>query len=393
MKWWTGLLCAGALVGCVGPDPELEEIPFAPASETAAPVPSEFGPFQVGVRTEVWVDETRLNPAEDGPRTLTVEIWYPATAAVKDDPRVTYLLWDELPESQQDRIAPEVLGEMPTEAVRDAAVQPDRGPFPLVVFSHGKGGIRMQSTFHTVLLASHGYVVISADHQGDTVPDILEEGEVVISTTLDSIFDRPLDVSFMIDVMEELEPDHFLYGLADLERIGVVGHSMGALTAFRTAGGDARVDAIVGHTPVGITPVNLGLEVKLEDFEIPTAIQAAGLDETLDPTLHADSLWPYMPNPKEYLMLPTAGHFTYSDLCILDVLALDEALDIDVAKVLDDGCGEENIAPDDAFPLINQFTVGFFNVHLRGSTATYDQMNQRAADDIAPGLANYKYER
>src|SRR5262249_27794141 len=60
----------------------------------------------------------------------------------------------------------------PQDAVRDAA--PRAGRFPLVAFSHGYGGHRRQSTFLCTHLASHGYVVVSADHAGNTVLDALQ---------------------------------------------------------------------------------------------------------------------------------------------------------------------------------------------------------------------------
>src|SRR5262245_4059584 len=45
------------------------------------------------------------------------------------------------------------------------------GPHPLVLFSHTSRGHRRQSTFLTSHLASHGYVVGSVDHVGNTATD------------------------------------------------------------------------------------------------------------------------------------------------------------------------------------------------------------------------------
>ena len=47
------------------------------------------------------------------------------------------------------------------------------GTFPLVVFSHGYGGERRQSTFFCTHLASHGYVIAAMDHVGNTTVELL----------------------------------------------------------------------------------------------------------------------------------------------------------------------------------------------------------------------------
>ena len=45
-----------------------------------------------------------------------------------------------------------------------------QGRFPLVVFSHGYGGLRTQSSFLTAHLASWGFVVAAPDHLTVTSP-------------------------------------------------------------------------------------------------------------------------------------------------------------------------------------------------------------------------------
>jgi predicted dienelactone hydrolase len=82
---------------------------------------------------------------------LTVEAYYPSTVeAVAGVPRDIVHVFDiEL---------------FPTPAYRDVARAP--GSFPLVVYSHGSGGIRFENLALAVHLASHGYIVVAADHPG-----------------------------------------------------------------------------------------------------------------------------------------------------------------------------------------------------------------------------------
>src|SRR5688500_14694316 len=88
-------------------EPALQPLPFEPASETAAPDPSTFGPFPVGVRTMTFVDDSRLKPlSEDEPRTLITEIWYPADESARGAPGTDYVLYDALPDDVKAKLAP-----------------------------------------------------------------------------------------------------------------------------------------------------------------------------------------------------------------------------------------------------------------------------------------------
>lgn len=372
-----------ASAACADPPPAREPLPFPAAGPDAAPDPSKPGPYPVGVRTMTFVDDERTTPGKDGPRTLVVEVWYPAAESARGAPGTSYVLYDQLPPDLQEGLAPEDLGTVETDAVRDAPARAGE-VFPVVVFSHGKGGVRQQSTFYTVPLASHGYVVVAPDHEGDTVVDLLRSRDLALDDTVTHGQLRPRDVSFLLTSLEELPDDEPLKPILDLRRVGATGHSFGAFTSFRAAGGDDRIDAIVAHTPVGYTPTQLELETRIEDFGIPYLIAAGGLDRTLPADVHADSLWAHMTPPRFYLTLSRAGHFTFSDLCVLDVAAIDAALDIDASNVLEDGCGPENTPAPRAQAAIDHYSIGLFNAYLRASTGTLDLLTQEAGEPHAP---------
>jgi hypothetical protein len=199
-----------------------------------------FGPYPVGVRTLELADPSRPDPAAvcmkplclPTSRPLTTEVYYPSTTeAVAGVPRdVINLLGVPL---------------FPSPSYRDVARAP--GAFPLIVYSHGGGGIRFENALKMDHLASHGFVVVSADHPGS---DLVSPGG-----DPDSFENRPLDVRFLIDRFLALnaEVGHFLEGAIDPDRIGGTGWSFGgyAVTAlatgpfFRGTFTDPRMKAIL----------------------------------------------------------------------------------------------------------------------------------------------------
>jgi dienelactone hydrolase len=164
--------------------------------------------------------------------------------------------------------------------------------FPLVVFSHGSGGVRFQSWFLLQALASHGYVVVAPDHAGNTSLDLLmgtsEPFPVVASN-------RPRDVSFAIDRMlaRSSEPTDLLAGAVDGSRIAVAGHSFGGFTALAVAGGygglapDERVDAII---PIAAASDALS-DAELAAVDVPTLLLAGVSDETVSLDAAAERPW------------------------------------------------------------------------------------------------------
>jgi predicted dienelactone hydrolase len=349
-------------------------LPFSPAGPNAAPDPSALGPYAVGVRTLTLPDPRRTTTStatgERTARTVVTEIWYPAADEARGKPGRVYHVDDLLPPDLRSMFdgAPKI--ELMTNAVLDAPPRREGETFPLVLFSHGNGGVRMQSTFFTTFLASHGYVVVAPDHEGDTLADFLRRGGLHASDVIGVYDDRTDDLRFLIDRFTNLPKDDPLIGLVDASQIGTSGHSFGALTAVRTSGIDARVKACVAQAPPGYTLAWIGVDRMLDALGIPILLQSGGLDRTLPPDEHAATLWKEMGAPSWWLTLKTAGHFTFSDLCTLDLGAIQRASDIGIGEVLEDGCGPMNLAPPVAFPLIRNFAVAMFNASLRGSKAS-----------------------
>ena len=191
-----------------------------------APELAAYGPHPVGVATVEVTEEDRVDvlavdpeaPAPEtppaAPRTLTLEVFYPAAEGATGDTAMTALLRDGRTEVT-----------LRGRAMRDAEPSAE-GPFPFVVVSHGYPGNRFLMAHLAENLASRGYVAASVDHPDSTYDDLGPFGSTLVN--------RPLDQLFAIEAVEGIEGP--LAGLADVERSAIVGYSMGGYGAVIAAG-------------------------------------------------------------------------------------------------------------------------------------------------------------
>lgn len=388
------LLCALFLAACGAPAmPPADVLPFAPAGPDDAPDPAAMGPFPVGVRT-IEILDTGRKKADGMPRKLVTEIWYPATQDTKGKPGVSYDITALFTDAQRAQLNPGDIPLLKTVAVRDAPPAATHGPFPLIVFSHGQAAVRWQSTYLTVFLASHGYIVASPDHEGGTLYDVVRNQ---LSSTVDGFEKRPQDVTYLVNRLSRLPEGDPLKALVDITRLGVCGHSFGALTTLKVATTDKRIKAIVPQAPVTTDIAWLGLTPPVT-LGIPVQIQGAHQDKTLPWDEHVAPAWAAQQKPRELLDLVTGGHFTFSDLCQFDLGAIADKVKLDVMgadvkKVLTDGCGPTAPPASVAQPLMRHFAIGFFNAELRGSTKTRALLTQAKADGFGQGVAVYTSDR
>lgn len=368
-----------------------DALPFPPAGPDAAPDPSAMGPYPVGVITIELLDESR--PDDMGqPRQLVTEIWYPAVEEVRGQPGYVYTEEDLLTAEARAVLEVPLDVELATEAVRDAAPREGGDAFPIVLFSHGSSGVRMQSTFLTVFLASHGYVVAAPDHLGNTLSDAVVAGGPSTEAQFESLGLRPDDMGFVLAHLQGLSGDDPLGSIIDGERVGAAGHSFGALTTLRMLAQGRPIDVAVAQAPPGPDVVWFGgLPVAPEDFDLPVMIHAGEVDATT-PLADAEAIYARLEPPRSLLTVAAGGHFTFSDMCMLDAEAIEAATQIGLADALDDGCLPENIAPALALPLQRHFAIGLFNGHLRDSPGSLALLTTEAADVLAPGMFTLDYE-
>jgi dienelactone hydrolase len=353
------------------------------ADPTHAPDPSTWGPFPVGVKT-FEIDSLGY---EHKPRHMVIEVWYPATDAYVDGPFETINLRALAPPEVLEVVGDIQIPPIPIHQVRDAAIRAADGPYPMVMFSHGAFGIRFQSVFWTAYLASHGYVVAAMDHSGNTLFDMILAGGYNAEGIVFSALDRPYDVQETVDAMLErnrTEGD-FFEGTILPDKLGMSGHSFGGLATFMAGLTVPGMKAAVPMAPATqVLPV-MGYDIR--DFEIPVMLMADALDRTLDPEVEMYKAYERLPAPKYLFDLLEGGHFTYSDICLLDLKAVAAQLEISGAdNALGDGCGDTNIPTSIAHPMIRQFGIGFLNHILRDSEGSKKYYEAAAAEPYAAAL-------
>ncbi len=123
----------------------------------------------------------------------------------------------------------------------------DAPPAGVIVFSHGLAGDRKGFMNVSRHLASHGYAVAALDHPGSNrrqLDAVLSGNEREIATP-GEFRDRPLDVSFLLDELTRLNTTGSdLADQLDLDRVGIIGHSLGGYTALALAGAQLNYDTL-----------------------------------------------------------------------------------------------------------------------------------------------------
>lgn len=345
-----------------------------------------MGPFPVGVATIDLYDDSRPNAAADGRgRWLRTEIWYPAVEASRAAPRESMDLLRETEGVDLGAYRQVVLdAEVPTvevDAVRDADLDGQAGPFPMLFFSHGSNGIRWQSVFYTIHLASHGYVVLAPDHEHNLIWDLMDDG-FDGESVLGSLQDRPQDIRFLLDwaLAQAAAPGNLLSGALDPGRIGVTGHSAGAVTAMATPCLDERVGAVVLHSPQVHAGFAFGGCTDLP-YPVPSLTMGGTLDRTIAYCSQYCGYRDLLGGPPRYLYeLVDGGHFTFADICSLDLVRVAQELQMgdEAENFLRDGCGEANVPYALAHDSINHYATAFFDRHLKGVQASQAHLTDRS---------------
>ncbi|WP_433002257.1 alpha/beta hydrolase family protein [Kribbella sp. CA-294648] len=212
-------------------------------------LPAPTGPHRLGVRTLHLIQRGRPDPWNGSPdRELMLSVFYPAlttrgfplapqmtSKAAQKFSEIDAVFLHPLPKSGVDWSA------TLTHSVLNAPAVPVRRP--VVLYSPGGADPRTLGTSVAEELASHGYVVVTIDHPGETseveFPDgRVREIQMPPTTATDPVLSRLMiqtrlaDITFVLSQLKLLAAGARGLGRAlDLRRIGIYGHSAGGATA------------------------------------------------------------------------------------------------------------------------------------------------------------------
>lgn len=204
-----------------------------------------------------------------GNSSFMVSFWYPAAAKAQ-----------MLPSAYVDKNLAEdtataglgfntqITPQLTTHSLSEAPGEGGQARFPVLIHSHGRGLYRQANTRTVEELASHGYIVAAMDHM-DCYATQFSDGQYLhgtggaggagVLTTL--IPSRIKDVQFVLEELVRMDAGASpLASRIDLQRVGIMGMSLGGSIAAELGRTDARIKCVALLDGSLNFPVNVQLQ-------------------------------------------------------------------------------------------------------------------------------------
>ena len=140
-------------------------------------LPKPNGIYSIGTDVFIFEDSSRLEwftDNENDYRRIAVQIWYPSSNT--SDSLFPYI--DNKvklePIAEQLNIPKNIIKNIMNVKTNSYFQSPPvKKDFPLIIFSHGLGGTKIQNSINIEYLVSNGYIVASIDHSYDALVTVL----------------------------------------------------------------------------------------------------------------------------------------------------------------------------------------------------------------------------
>jgi predicted dienelactone hydrolase len=194
-------------------------------------------------------------------------------------------------------------------------------PLPVIVFSHGLYTCATQSRFLTEALADAGYFVVAPNHHDAYCAFTIGRfgfsrlpGKPAMLWTDEDYRDRAEDIR---ELVQSLRDDVRFRGVADVDRLALMGHSLGGYTVLGLAGAWPKwtlpgVKAVLAFAPYAMPFAH---SEGLRHLQAPVMFQAGQFDPVFTGPMQV--AFDQSPQPKYFVEIEHAFHLTWSDLGML----------------------------------------------------------------------------
>ena len=217
------------------------------------------GKYNIGTQVYFWTDSSRGEVYTTSPsdyRELMVQIWYPAQGG-KNYQKAPHVTFPEKAISSIARTAglPTNFGKHGIQLTSNSVfglLPIQNKQFPLILFSHGDGGLLNQNTSQVEELVSNGYIVIACNHTYNASITFDKKGNSIpyqqnISWNEQAQYHKKYYTNLLINyryqdlvfLLQTLKQNQFDDGSLnpfknkiDFEKVGAMGHSMGGGTTY-----------------------------------------------------------------------------------------------------------------------------------------------------------------
>lgn len=342
-------------------------------------------------------------------RTLIMSIFYLADEACCKGKSALY---KDLHEPNAERFVQEwaksdelkqYINELSTNIFINAPIKNVNDKHPVVIYSPGFSCDRDSTVFIIEKLVEHGYIVITLGSPYETDFTIMPNGEVV--EMLEELSDFPSnskdiwrelidirkkDILFLMNYLEYIDKnDELLKNKLLLDKIGLIGFSLGSQACFEAAADDERIKAVVLlegclHHSTVLERVNRGQKSKtphmlfkrhassqslreeechswymdLEDRDIAESLIKEQIEIAWEISKTQKALYEFVDAYKSFVKIENTKHMTFCDIPVLSNQQYEE-------------CFGGKISLKIAHEIISTATLKFLNEFLYNNINEY----------------------
>ena len=190
---------------------------------------AEFSDLSIPGRFSVTKQELNLNDASRNNRSLLVDLY--------------------LPQSQHPKA---------------------KAKYPVIVVSNGLGARRSRFVELAQHLASYGFAIAIPDHPGTNHQRQADFIKGLYKENFDAqdFIDRPLDISFVLDELDQLNQNKFNNQL-NVEQAGIFGYSFGGATALSLTGATLNFEQLQQDCDRPLDLLNISILYQCRALELP----------------------------------------------------------------------------------------------------------------------------